>query len=560
MIKFVCHPEIALPVKGMGYDPAAYGPQYKAVYFKDYPRIFATLAAIADPEERYQREIAFYRELIKTDLFFIGFFVCENPFMNHPFAVEKCQMVKNGPQSDTLDVWARGHLKSSILTQYETIQYIVNDPEMCHCIFSYSKPAAEKHLLGIKEAFQKEIMLACFPDICYERTSDSPSWSLQGGIRVKRNSSSRKEHTVQAFGLIEGMPTGGHWDRLVFDDIETEDLARSGDQIQLLIRAFDMAQSFGMPHKTWIRAIGTYYTHCGLLTDLRDREYDDGEKMYIYRKFPATEDGTKKGKLVFMSEEKWRKERVLSSCNSQYLCDPTPTEDIVLDFNMFKPIEPRFLPSNRLKFVIVDPAGDDAITKGNDNDPWGICCVSVKPFMNELGLSEIYIEDVISEKMELNTAVDAAVGLYIRNGRIVGLGVERVGTDSTYEHIRKALLGKGRFLKIKKTDRDNGNLVLLPSDGKQKERRVESALSWPLANSKVFYSTALDPGVLAKLKDECDKFGFVHLSVLDVISYIYKMLEKMRFNFELQVAEDEEEEFQKPKVSIVGNRSKIGGY
>jgi len=152
------------------------------------------------------------------------------------------------------------------------------------------------------------------------------------------------------------------------------------------------------------------------------------------------------------------------------------------------------------------------------------------------------------------------VGLYIRNGRVIGLGIERVGTDSTYEHIRKALLAKGRFVAIKKTDRDNGNMVLLSPDGKQKERRVESALSWPLANSKVFYSTALDPSILVKLQDECDKFGFVHLSVLDVIAYIYKVLEKMRFNFELQVAEDEEEEYQKPKLHVAGNRNKTTGY
>jgi hypothetical protein len=548
VIKFVPHPEIALPEKDKTYNPGDYGPQYKAVYHSDYPRLFSKIAGIEDEGERYQAEIATYRWLIQNDLFFIGFFVCENPFMNHPFAVDKCRMVKKGPQSDTLDVWARFHLKSSIITQYETLQYIVNDPEMCHCIFSYSKPAAEKHLLGIKEALQKEIMLACFPEICYERASESPSWSLQGGIRVKRSSVSRKEHTVQAYGLLEGMPTGGHWDRLIFDDTETEDIARSGDQIRQLIKAFDMAQSFGMPYTTYRRIIGTFYTHCGLLTDLRDRRYKDGsqEKMFIFRKYPATDDGTKNGKPVFMSDDEWRKVLTLSTCNSQYLCNPSPTDDIRLDFSMFKPIEPQFMPKNRLKFVIIDPAGDDAVQSGTKNDLWAIGCVSVKPCMDELGLSEIYIEDIVADRMPLNTAIDAAVGLYIRNGRIVGLGIEKVGNDTTYEHIRKALIAKGRYVNIKKSDRDNGNLVLLSPEGRNKEWRVESALSWPLSNSKIFYSTAISSEILGKMKDECEKFGFIHLDILDMIAYVYKMIETMKIYLESQVyLEDDENEKEK---------------
>lgn len=541
MLKFTQHPEIALPKYSLYGDdylnPVHYGPEYKAVYFADYPMIFKELEGIKNPKKQQEQLIGYYRWLIKNDLFFIGYFICENPYMNRPFAVDKCHMVKNGPQTDTLDVWARYHLKSSIITQYETIQYVMNNPELCHVIFSYSKPAAEKHLLGIKEAFQKELLVMCFPEILFENLNEATSWSLQGGIRVKRQSTSRKEHTVQAFGLLEGMPTGGHWDRLVFDDTETEDLARNGDQIQLLIRAHDLAQSFGMPDYTLTRNIGTFYTHAGLLTHLRDKKYADDSKIYTYRNIPATDDGTKTGRPVFMSDDAWKKVVIRSDCNTQYLCNPTPTSDVVLRYSMFRPIEPQFMPKNRVKFIVVDPAGDDSVQSGNKNDNWALGCVSFKPCMDELGLSEMYIEDIIADQMSLDTAIDAIVGMYLRNGRIHGLGVEKVGNDTTYEHIRKALLAQGRYVYIKKSDRDAGNLVLLSPEGKNKEWRVESALSWPLSNSKIFYSTTISQKCLDKLKEECDKFRYIHLDILDMIAYGYKMLEIMH----VYVGEDHEE-------------------
>lgn len=545
MIKFVPNPEIAIPTQGKGINPADYGPQYKAVYYADYLGIFAAIAAVEDEQVRRQTEISIYRELIKTDLFFIGFFVCENPYMNHPFAVDKCHLLADGPQTDTLDVWARYHLKSSIITHYETIQHCVTHPEECTCIFSYSKPAAEKHLLTIKETLQKDIMRVCFPDVLFDNPfTQSASWSLQGGIRINRQTVSRKEHTVQAHGLLEGMPTGGHWERLIFDDVETEDLARNPDQIAQLIKSFEMAsQTFGMPNGSLTRIIGTFYTHCGLLTYLRDKRYldDDKELMYLFRKFAATDDGTKKGNPVFMDDKSWRKILTSPICNSQFLCDPTQTSEMKLDFNMFKPIEPQFMPKNRLKFVLIDPAGDDAVQSGTKNDLWSIGCISIKPCMDELGLSEIYIEDVVADQMPLNTAIDAAVNLYIRNGRIAGLGIEKVGNDTTYEHIRKALIAKGRYVTIKKSDRDNGNLVLLSPEGRNKEWRVESALSWPLSNSKVFYSTSLDTKVLSRIREECEKFGFIHLDILDMISYIYKIVEVMKIYLESMVGEEIDE-------------------
>lgn len=383
--------------------------------------------------------------------------------------------------------------------------------------------------------------------------------SEDDGLVLKRPASSRGESSIEAWGLTEGMPTGRHFERCVFDDLETEDIRESPDMLEKVFSKFEMAQNLGTGSQSDVqRVIGTYYSHFGPNVRIRDKVYPDGRKVYDLRLVPGSDDGTKMGNPILWHPDIWEKLKTGQHFNSQQLCDPTPESEIKLDFSLMRPIEPQFLPKNRLKFVLVDPAGDDEVTKGTHNDNWAMGCISVEPVMDDLGTSRIYIEDVEYGHMTLSEAIDAAVGMYIRNGRVIGLGVERVGTDTTYEHIRKGLLARGRHVKIKKTARDGGNLVLLSPDGKKKNRRVESALAWPLNNGKVYYSTALDGDVIQEIKEECAKFPFFHVDILDMVSYVYKLVEEMRFNFAL--LDELDDEFDEPDLVVVQGRSKVGGY
>lgn len=556
MITFTPHPEIAI-------KPSVFNPEvHKTYYSHDYQALFKRIAE--EPEEtREQVAIATMRYLIKNDLFFVAHFVMENPLCNHPFGVAKCRMVEEGPKTKTLDVWARGHLKSWIITQAETVQRIVQNPEETHVIFSYKKPKAEDFLSSIKRTLEKPLMVKCFPDILWENpdTQNEAGWSIQGGITVKRKSVSRKERTVETYGVIEGMPTGGHWDRRIYDDIETADLAKNPEQLEMLIYMFNMSHNLGAPDGVH-RVIGTYYSHCGLLVHLKEKKTIHGDPMYQTRIVPATEDGTKSGKPVFLSQESLDDLKSDSTFNSQQLCNPTPQDDIKLPFNQLLPIEPKFMPKNRLKFIIVDPAGDDDVQKGTKNDKWAIGCISVKPDMDELGNSDIYLEDCECDTFGLGddggSAVDAVVNMHLRNGRIIGIGVEKVATDSSYKHIQRGLIAKRKKAVIKKTARDNGNLVLLTPAGKTKARKIETALSYPWFNGKIHYSTRLSQRILDMLKSECDRFPWYHVDILDMLSYIYQLLEALKFQFFLEETEEDDED-ESPRLQAVG-RSKTGGY
>lgn len=540
MIEFTPHPRIAL--RESLFDPAVHDTFYKY----DYEAVFRDIAAgVVDQK-------AALRSLIQRDLFFVAFFVMENPLVNHPFGVKMCRMVEDGPDTKTLDVWARGHLKSFLITQAETIQRILVNPEETHVIFSYKKPKAEDFLSAVKRTLEKPILTQCFPDILYENPErESPSWSIQNGIIVKRKSVSRKEKTVETYGVIEGMPTGGHWDRRIYDDIETADLAKNPEQLQVLITMFDYSKNLGAPGGRE-RIIGTYYSHCGLLVHLKNKKNIHGNYMYETRIVPATDNGKADGKPVFLSQEELDDLKMDKTFNSQQLCNPTPDSEIKLNFNFLRPIEPKFIPKGLVKLMMVDQAGDDDanVVKG---DMWSFGVIAVKPCFEDLQGSDIYILDIECGQFGHAQAINGIVQMYLRNGLIAQLGVEKVALSTTEIHIAEALKTRGRYL-----SKDTRNLVDLKPAGRNKNRRIEGALQLPLCNGKIFYSTSIPVAYIEKLKEEMDMFPFFHVDILDMLAYGYDMIKDcpfLRYGFD-DSDDDEDDEYRPAEAG----RSSIGGY
>lgn len=161
-------------------------------------------------------------ELGKADLFFLLTMLLRRPDAAHPWIYARCREVEKSPD-DHLDLWAREHYKSTIITFALTIQDILRDPEMTVGIFSHNRPGAKAFLKQIKLEFEtNEDLKALYPDILYANPKkDSPKWSEDEGITVRRQGNP-KEATVEAWGLVDGMPTGKHFGLLVYDDIVTE--------------------------------------------------------------------------------------------------------------------------------------------------------------------------------------------------------------------------------------------------------------------------------------------------------------------------------------------------
>jgi hypothetical protein len=548
MIKFERHPEIAINATEWATG------RYKAAYRNDYLEGFRRV------KEGIWDERTFLRTLFAQDLWFLvnfGFAITNKDSWNgekahHPFVVRMCRMVEEGPRTGTLDIWARAHWKSTVITQAETFQFQVRNPDSCTGIFCYNRPAAKKPLRGLKILMEESDLLKwCFPAVLWGKPeTEAPKWSEDDGLVLKRGNKSRRESSVEAHGLIEGMPTGSHFERLVFDDLETDDIRDSPDQLDKVFSKFQMASvNLGtMSDSNEKRVIGTYYSHFGPNVRIRDMKYPDGRKVFQLRLIPGSVDGTREGKPVLMDKGAWEEAKMSPHFNSQQLCDPTPSSEIKLDFKMLKPIEPQFVPRDIWKFMVLDQAGGDETDKVS-KDLWSFGVVGVEPCRNDIGQSKVFLLDCEAAQMSHSEGIDGVVRMYCRNGIIQQMGVEKVGLSTTEMHITTALRAVGRRLSL-----DAGNLVLLKPAGRSKEFRVESALQWPLNNGMLYYSTAIHSRYIGIIQEEMAKFPFFHTDVLDMWAYVYDMIKTFRF-----VDYRDQNEREEPAVEYYG-QSSVTGY
>lgn len=515
-------------------------PRSDTPYKYNYVQIFTDVA-----NGELDRKNA-YRMLILDDLFFVLFFIVK-PFhpsreyqANHPFVVSACRVVEDGPRTYTLDIWAREHFKSSILTIAETIQYIARNPEESNALFSYARPAAKKFLFNLKQIFENEELLPfAFPEVFYQNPQkESPLWSLDEGLVLKRKTN-RREPTVGAYGLIEGMPTGGHYDRRIYDDVVTEDIKDSPDVIEKVKDKFDVSQNLGTIEGTH-RVIGTYYHHTDPLTYVRDKKHPvTQESLYLTRIVSATENGEANGKPVLLTQERLDVLKADRSFNAQQLCNPTPRGSIKLNRSYVKFIPAAHVPHNLHRFMTVDPAGD--ARDRTSNDAWAIELWGIEPQKRgtqgqTLGAPNRYLLDAVIEPMRDSEAIDAIVRMYMRGGFILRLGIEKVGLSSVEVHVANALKEHGRHLTI-----ESGSLVILRPSGRTKGDRIIKSLEWHLNNSKFHISDAVPSVYAERLLTEMDRFPFWHDDGLDAAAYLDDLTKDLQFSLMFGEAENNED-------------------
>ena len=500
-------------------DDVQFQPLEGIIYRNDYVKVADYII-----NGKYDKRFV-CRTLILDDLFFILVFVMRMKSANHPFIIQACKDIQKGNKTKTLDLWARGHFKSSIITTAEVIQKVLQNPDERICIFSHNRPSAKAFLRRIKLIFEtSKLLLSCFPDVLYENPEkESPKWSEDEGIILKRKGY-YTESTLEAHGL-ESQPIGKHYTYRVYDDIETPSVSTTPEVIMDFRSMFDVSHNLS-DYDGKFRVVGTPYHHSGLLQHLREEKLIDGHNKYEIRLKPATDDGTPQGKPVFFTQEMVDEKKTSWHFNAQQLLNPTPQGDIKLNPDYLIDINPEFIPGTIYKFMLVDPAGDD---KDGTGDSWAIHTVGVEPKMDSIGASNIYILSSIVEPMSETSAVDAIVRKYIEGGIILKVGYERVGnsTPGVMIHVMNALRSKGRNL-----SEDNGNLEWLKPRGRKKINRIADALSWPLNNSKLHISKLVPLVYRERMRNEMEKFPYWHDDALDALSYIYDMIQNYKFPYQ----------------------------
>lgn len=297
--------------------------------------------------------------MCQADLFFLLRYGLNRPFCDNNWCFDRCREVQLDPNG-YIDLWFREGFKSTIITIAKTIQDILNDPEMTVGIFSHTRPIAKAFLRVIKREFENNSKLKeAFPDILWgDPQKQAPKWSEDDGIVVKRKGNP-PESTIEAWGLVDSMPTGKHFQLRVYDDVVTRESVSTPEQIFKTTEAMDLSHNLGKVGGA-VRIIGTRYS----LGDTYAEYIKRGK--FKPRMKPATDNGRVDGKPVFFSQADWEDKLLTMSpaiIASQMLQNPLASESSIFHpewFNLWPANKP--LPHFDIVFQAFDGAYSEKTT------------------------------------------------------------------------------------------------------------------------------------------------------------------------------------------------------
>ena len=402
----------------------------------------------------------------------------------HPWLYARCREVEARPDG-CLDLWAREHYKSTLITFAGIIQELLIDPEITIGIFSHTKPVARKFMLQIKQELEANRDLqAVYPDVLYpDPRAQSPKWSEEKGIVVKRKSNP-KEATVEAHGLVDGQPTGAHFLLRVYDDVVTRESVSTPDQVNKTTTAWELSDNLGARGPDGrVRAwhVGTRYSYMDTYQEIIDR------KILHVRLYPATKDGTPDGEPVFLTQEAWEAKKLAqgpATIACQQLMNPAAGSEAMFKKEWLSFIDVR--PATLNVYIMVDPAHSKK--RGSDNTAMAV--IGIDSGGNK------YLLDGYRHKMGLRERWEALKGLRrywtAQPGvQAVFCGYERYGMQADLEYFEEQM----------QREKDAFEIIELnwTHDGNQaKDDRVQRLQ--PDFISRRFYLAAVTNGETANQK------------------------------------------------------------
>ena len=304
------------------------------------------------------------RSLGKNDLWFLLRYILTTSSipdssggfrLDHPWLFERCREIQAKPDG-YIDIWAREHFKTTIISFGLSIFDILNDSDSTIGIFSHARPLAKRVLRQIMHEFERnELLKELYSDVLWDNPrGQAPKWSEDDGIIVKRKSNP-SACTVEAWGLVDGQPIGKHFRTLVFDDVVTETSVGSPEMIEKTNRAWENATNLGMEGGS-SRYIGTRYHYNDTYRLIMERG------AAIPRIYPALEPpNAQVGRPVLYTKEyildkKTKQGPWTFSC--QNLCNPI-AEDVQgfnIDWLKYYDSDPKEVRLGKNVYICVDPA------------------------------------------------------------------------------------------------------------------------------------------------------------------------------------------------------------
>lgn len=362
------------------------------------------------------------RRLCLEDLFFLLSIGCKRRDINRDWLYARCREVEAQPDGH-LDLWAREHYKSTIITFGKSIQDLLKDPDNTTIgILSHTRPIAKGFLDQIKRELESNTFLKnLFPDVLYENPrGQSPKWSLDSGLILKRKSNP-KEANIEAWGLVDGQPTSKHFSILVYDDVVTRESVTTPEQIKKVTSAWELSLNLGAQGGR-TRYIGTRYHQNDTWRTMMDRG------SVTPRIYPATIDGKMDGEPVFLSKDtlmEKRRDMGPYTFGTQMLQDPVADKAMGFKEEWLKFYDQIGDTGKWNIYILVDPASKKKAT-------------SDYTVMEVIGLASdnnYYLIDAIRDRLNLTQRASKLFELH-RKYQPMSVGYESYGMQSDVEHVQ----------------------------------------------------------------------------------------------------------------------------
>lgn len=383
-----------------------------------YPKVLSGLRSCSEAER-----IARFRNLARTDLYFLLRYACGRVDIEHPWLFARCREVQASPNGH-LDLWSREHYKSTIITFGMTIFDILNDPDVTVGIFSHTRPIAKGFLRQIKREFEANDRLKeWFPDILWANPQrEAPKWSEDDGIVLKRQGNP-KESTVEAWGLVDGQPTSKHFRIRDYDDIVVPASVTTPEMIAKTTEHWELSDNLGVEGGAF-RVAGTRYHFNDTYGEMMRR------KVVVPRVHPCTRDGTDNftpENCVLMTPDtlaQKRRNQGLYTFSTQMLLDPKgdSSQGFRRDWLRYTKADPHGRGLN--VYLIVDPAN----SKRKRSDWTVIGAIGLGPDNNYTLL------DVIRDRLSLNERAEAVFSMH-EKWQPLAVGYEEYGLQADIQFI-----------------------------------------------------------------------------------------------------------------------------
>jgi hypothetical protein len=355
----------------------------------------------------------------------------------HPWLFARTREIEQDPDG-FLDLWAREHYKSTLITFAGSISEMLNDPDITIGIFSHVKPIARKFMAQIKGELERNNTLHwLYSDVLYEDPkNESTRWSEEKGIVVRRKKNP-KEATVEGHGLVDGQPTSAHFKLRIYDDVVTLESVSTPDQVEKTTKAWELSDNLGAkqengdPGRSW--HIGTRYHFKDSYADMLER------KALKPRIYAATDNGTPTGRLVLLTKKAWDeklRKQTMATVAAQLLQNPTAGGNRMFPDSGLRFIDIR--PSTLSVYIMVDPASSKK--KGSDRTAMPVIGVDAQfnlwlldGYCHKMSLAERW-----QNMKELRRKWTMMPGV-----QLVEVGYERYGMRSDLEYFEEKMAETG---------------------------------------------------------------------------------------------------------------------